>query len=308
MPRASIDAAPSASQSLLFRGALVAVGRDRCAPDSPDFARPESVSGYRFVFPRRAVRIQTGGARPFVSDPGVVEYYNDGQPYARRLVDPKGDDTDWYAIHPDLLREAVAAYRPGAAESDTLFEFTHAPTDPWAYARQRVLVERLAAGSADPLEIEETVCRLLDRVLGCAYRAAGAGPGPPDERELEIADRVALVLASSTARHLTLAEVARRAAVSVFHMCRIFRRVSGATIARRHLRLRLLASLEPLLDSTESVSRIAAAHGFASPSHYGDVFRRVFGASPAALRAGRAASMAPSCSRDRIARAASPRS
>jgi AraC family transcriptional regulator len=52
------------------------------------------------------------------------------------------------------------------------------------------------------------------------------------------------------------------------------------------LRRRLRDALELLLDTRESISRIALTVGFTSHSHLTDAFRREFGVPPQVLRRG----------------------
>jgi AraC-like DNA-binding protein len=50
------------------------------------------------------------------------------------------------------------------------------------------------------------------------------------------------------------------------------------------LRRRLRDALEMLLDTRESITRVALEHGFASHSHFTDAFRREFGVPPSRVR------------------------
>jgi AraC-like DNA-binding protein len=136
----------------------------------------------------------------------------------------------------------------------------------------------------EPLEVEETVLALLDASLSRVYgvRAPAEPVVTPSDRD--IAERTRVVVSQMTHQHLTLARISREAAVSVFHLSRTFRRVTGHTLAKHHLHLRLLASLEPLLESEATIGDVARQCGFTSHSHFGSVFHRLFGVSPSALR------------------------
>ena len=270
----------------VFTNSIVTIGYVRCAADHPCFKNPARVVGYRFVFPRHTVWIHATGSRRYVSDPSIVEYYNDGDEFTRAPIDPRGDHTAWYRLAEADVRDMVRRYQPAAADKLRPLRFAHGPTDGNSYARQRMLLRRIASGRATgDLEVEEAVFDVLDRVLARAYDAS---PGSPDRivtrAEREIADRASAVLSGMTSTRTTLAAIGRATGVSVFHLSRTFRKVTGRTLAKHHLYLRLVASLTPLGESDASIDEIATSHGFAGHSHYSSMFRRMFGLAPSTYR------------------------
>ncbi len=280
-------APPTNTDREIFVNSLVTVGYVHCAADHPSFSTPSYVRGHRFVFPCQSVWIQSGRSRRYVSDPSVVEYHNDGEEFSRQALDPRGDRTHWYQIGDADLRDVVRRYDPVVAERPSPFRFTHGPTESHAYVVQRTLFHRLV--SKEPpgeLEVVEAVFDALDRVLSRAYqgqRAARQTAITRDERE--IADRASAVVTGMTTGRVTFRTIGREAGVSLFHLSRVFRKVTGRTLAKHHLHLRLLASLTPLGESDAAIAEVATNHGFAGPSHYSRVFRQMFGATPSTYRA-----------------------
>ena len=67
--------------------------------------------------------------------------------------------------------------------------------------------------------------------------------------------------------------------VSRRHLERIFRADTGLSIGRYRERARLLAAL-PRLAAGEPVARVATDVGYATPSAFGAMFKRVLGVSP----------------------------
>jgi AraC-like DNA-binding protein len=278
---------PAPADDGILAGSTVSAGAVRCHPTDPLFGATDVVRGYRIVFPRLAVWIKPARSRRYISNPTIVEYYNDGDEYSREPLDPRGDSTEWFEVSEPVVREIVARYDAAAADMPRPFRHAYGPTDPGAYASQRLLFRRLTAGAfSSRLEVEETVLALLDASLARVYGGPAASDREIARNERDIAERACAVVSRMVHQHVTLADISREAAVSMFHLSRVFRRVTGHTLARYYLQLRLLASLEPLLDSDATVGEIAAQHGFASHSHFGSVFHRVFGVSPSALRAG----------------------
>ena len=93
------------------------------------------------------------------------------------------------------------------------------------------------------------------------------------------------MIADDPAQLIRLADLARRAGCSPFHLCRAFRQVTGLTISafRRSMRLRL--ALDRLRDGHDDLTSLAFDLGFASHSHFTAAFRRQFGLTPSRFRA-----------------------
>jgi AraC-like DNA-binding protein len=118
---------------------------------------------------------------------------------------------------------------------------------------------------------------------------APPGDRPPrtaSRRDRTVAAALTEALVARSGEPLTLDAVAAAAEISVFHACRVFRRVEGTTLHRRLTELRLRHALALVLDTGWSFGRIAAEAGFANQGHLGNAFRRRYGQTPGAVRAG----------------------
>ncbi len=159
------------------------------------------------------------------------------------------------------------------------FPFATGPATSAVYMTQRALFDSLQTMSA--LAIEEGVLSILDEVLRAAFRAR------PQEspRMHDAVEQAKGMIADDPARLIRLADLARRAGCSTFHLCRAFRRVTGLTISafRRSMRLRL--ALDRLRDGHDDLTSLAFDLGFASHSHFTAAFRRQFGLTPSRFRA-----------------------
>ncbi|WP_148874404.1 AraC family transcriptional regulator [Serratia marcescens] len=88
----------------------------------------------------------------------------------------------------------------------------------------------------------------------------------------------------------TFAKVADVAALSPFHFHRIFKAVTGETIACFTRRLRLERIARSLVDdSNNNVTHLAFQYGYSSSQNFAKVFRRHFGCSPSEYRQRRTA-------------------
>ena len=81
-----------------------------------------------------------------------------------------------------------------------------------------------------------------------------------------------------------VARLAKLASLSPFHLCHIFRDMTGTSIYDYVLQERLARSLDAVLDGDDDLTSIALDAGFSSHSHFTARFRGFFGCTPAALR------------------------
>ncbi|SDD37102.1 transcriptional regulator, AraC family [Cupriavidus sp. YR651] len=107
--------------------------------------------------------------------------------------------------------------------------------------------------------------------------------------------RVADWIHAHPASNPTLGELAALADLSEFHFARMFRVSFGMPPHAWVLRARLERAQSMLGDVRLSLQQVAAQAGFASPSHFNNRFRAVYGATPGQWRAGRVATI-PSAS------------
>ncbi|MGQ0835691.1 MAG: helix-turn-helix transcriptional regulator [Gammaproteobacteria bacterium] len=275
------EAAPSV---VLFESELVRVGRFRCSTGHPRFADSGPTQNFCFVFPRTAVWIEHEGSRPFVADPNVIPLYNRAHPYRRRAISPQGDRTDWFGVSPELLREGLGRYDPHAADSpDKPFRVGYVPSTPPIYAWQRAVFDCVSdAGYPDALFVEESVVGILAQVL---MRLNGDRvPLHRERRHREIVEDARAHLSATYTRNENLSSVASAVDVSVFHLCRIFRRLTDTTLHRYRNQMRLHSALEWLGDAGKDILSVATELGYSGHSHFTAAFRDAFGWSPSEWR------------------------
>ncbi|HVY56810.1 MAG TPA: AraC family transcriptional regulator [Xanthobacteraceae bacterium] len=211
--------------------------------------------------------------------PGAVLLGNDGQCFECGHEHGTGDRCVSFHFTPEFI-EAVAATVPGV----TTTAFTAPSLPPSPALMPLVAAAEHARGDADAAEFEEFAVRALGMVL-----AAAAGKGParrrPNRRdERRVTDALRRIEACAH-EPLSLAGLAREAAMSPYHFLRIFRDVVGMTPHQYLLRTRLHRAAVRLRDSGDSVSTIAYDAGFNDLSTFNRRFQRVMGTSPGAYRA-----------------------
>jgi AraC-like DNA-binding protein len=275
---------------LIFKSPLLAMATFRCPADDPLFRDSGPTRNAIFVFPRTSVRIQHEGQRAFVANPNLVTFYNAGQTYRRMPVAPEGDECDWYWIEPRTLAQVLARRDPASADSDRPFRFAWGPSDPNTYLEQRrAFLHAATSLKPDRLYLEETMIGILDRIVASALRsqAERARAGLCGRRRhAALAEAAKQLLTLRATDPLDLTELSGTLGCSPFHLCHVFRRQTGFTLSGFQHQIRLRRSLGRVADPGTRLTDLAQELGYASHSHFTLFFRRAFGVTPSAFRAG----------------------
>lgn len=83
---------------------------------------------------------------------------------------------------------------------------------------------------------------------------------------------------------LRLAEVAQHAQVSSYHLCKMFKKLTGINFSNYVARLRIEAAKELLLKRSLRINEVALEAGFHSLTQFNKVFKRFIGESPRTYR------------------------
>lgn len=213
---------------------------------------------------------------------------------ARLAVVPAGAEHTYWADGPGANRVLVADLPAGMvpeAREERAAPDRLAPPGPFLAMGPRfgLLAAALRSeldggGLGDPLVADALGRYLAAAVLGRPTAPASErGAVSPAARRL--ARRTEAFLRLHAADPLTIAEVAAAVGASPSHLQRAFRAETGGTIVAYVHRLRLERARALLGESELSVLEVAAAVGFASPSHLARLFQRHLGLSPSRYRA-----------------------
>jgi AraC family transcriptional regulator len=272
---------------IVFESDLARIGAFRCDPAQPSFRDTGPAENYCFVFPRTAVEIQHEHEPAFVANPNVVTFYNAGQSYTRNAISPEGDHCDWFGVEARLVRDAIRAFDPRVDDrAERPFLLTRGWSSAATYLLQRNLFTQAASrDQVDVLAVEETVVDLLDQVIRSAY----APFSTPVLTEVSSRQRATVhdletLLSVRPGDPASLRSIADQVGLSAYHVCRVFRQVTGRKLHQYRSSLRLRAALTEVLESARPLTDIALDTGFSSHSHFTSSFRREFGATPSWLR------------------------
>ena len=258
--------------SQLLDSELVRVFDVCCDAHQSGFGGYEMVAVGQVVLTRRGVFLVERGGEVMAVDTNTVLVLAKDDPYRVSHPVAGGDDTTVFVYPPEMLTTALGA--------DSTCQGVLRPADQLALSLTR---RTLVGGLETPLDGEERcmfLLRKLVEVLPIAVRdQTSLGPG----QRLRI-HRARALLASEPTRSWDLAAVARALDSSPFHLARQFRCMTGETIGRYLLRLRLAIAIRRLADGEDDLMKLACDLGFAHHSHFSARFRAVFGLSPSELR------------------------
>lgn len=276
------------ANTILFESDVVRVRAVRCLAPAGGCGPIEWSAGHTIVFPERGVFVKhVARHTSVVADRAHAVFFTADRPYRVSHPVTGGDDCLVLELRPAALADVLNEADPAAAETpDVPFRRAAVRLSPGLVVRRRLLHHRLLRHLANVLEVEETAAELLREGI----RATVARP-PKQEltrrdgtRQVEMVRATQVTIASLPSVRWTLAELAREVDCSPFHLAHVFREVTGTTIHQYHVRARLIAALDDLLDTDRGLGAIALDAGFAHHSHFSSAFHQAFGVTPSALR------------------------
>jgi AraC-like DNA-binding protein len=189
-------------------------------------------------------------------------------------------------VSPLLLRAALGLEIRGDMRLEVqrlLLRLRHT-TDARRVAAMVDLLATLMEGAADLRE-------LASRISGGAPAASGTVDGPVDvpvngSAGGQRVDRVLNWIEEHLAEDLRVEDAAAVAHVSAAAFGRFFRREVGKSFTEVVNDARCGWAALQLIQSREPIAHIAQSCGFSTLSHFGEQFRRRYGATPRAFRAG----------------------
>jgi AraC-like DNA-binding protein len=183
-------------------------------------------------------------------------------------------ETAWqvyrFLAQPVAFSEAMAPFSPElTATLHTLLQEVHQPDRPG----RRLFFETAL------IQLSVTLLRALRGNHTAKVLAAFDSRG----HATQIARALDLIR-NSFQQDLSLDDLARVAGMSRYHFLRCFKALVGATPYAYIMQTRLRAATALLRSSLHAITDIASECGFASPSHFGAVFRRAYHCSPSTYR------------------------
>jgi AraC-like DNA-binding protein len=152
---------------------------------------------------------------------------------------------------------------------------------PFIDLAHRLLIKSIRQG-ADQAELGERATLLA----GCLIESEHETPQTARPRRAalyrQLTDRVREALSDDP--HLGLTELASMNKVSIFHLSRVFRAVSGTTLSRYRTRLRARLAMDRIANGERNLAHLAADVGFADQAHMTRTLRHETKLTPGRLR------------------------
>lgn len=242
--------------------------------------------GARFALP--------GGDEPAMAHASVGATYSDAPGF--RAITSDGNSRLMLTLPGGLLRQKLGALLEGRPVDSIAFQPVF-DTTRGAGATIRRMIGSLFAELEHPdtLLTNEIVIRgcednlVLSLLLGLPHNHTAALQQQKAAAAPRTVKRAEEFMRANAALPLTIAEIAEAAGCSVRALQGAFRRFRGTTPMAALQRARLEEARAEMLrpDQTDSLGRIAAAHGFSSPSRFARLFRSTYGVSPSQTLQGR---------------------
>ncbi len=194
-----------------------------------------------------------------------------------RLVGGGVDSILWQKYLEPLLSDPC---RPWVCFSDTR---------EWEREAAKAIQEAWQAGVSEAEGFEFVVRERLSKVVFLLAKHCPVAEKRPSEKTLRDGERIKRMLQyiqEHYSEELTLAEIAKSAAVSENECLRCFRNMIGSTPIRYVKQVRIQRAAELLVSTGRKISDIGAECGFQEMSYFAKTFRELKGCTPGAFRNG----------------------
>lgn len=268
----------SLAVATLHRGRLVRLFDCACRASDRGFSPTETVDATQIVLTRAGHFVRRVGSREIAHEPGSASLFVEGE--AQQVRHPHSDGDHCATLIPtERALDPLADLAPRSSRATPPLP----PSAMFLLARLNSAVT--SAPGNDELGVEEACLALYSAVLRL-FR----GESSKTRNAMLLASHRRLVnaarelLAATFRENVDLTSLSAELGCSPFHLCRVFKRATGRTLAHHRLSLRLLAALDAIEGGARDLTRLALDLGFADHSHLTNSFTRVFGVPPSTLR------------------------
>jgi AraC family transcriptional regulator len=267
----------------LFAGSVVRIEETSCCRHHHGLSKEEVKSAHEIVVPLSGVNVHHVAGETFTVSPSQITLSNRDEPY--RVSHPFGSGETMLRIilREDLLLELMCARDPATDDRrERPFLKRQIPAHSALHLTARLVAKAARSQTSSPLELEETTIFMVDRILGSGSNPSRASSLTP--REMQITHQARATLAAHYDQPITIQDVAEEVGISVYHLCRVFRRATGITLWREIQQLRARAGLHRLAAGERDLTAMAFALGYSHHSHFTAAFRQQLGVTPSDAR------------------------
>ena len=258
---------------LIFSSPFIRVFDVACHAPKSGYAGEEWCGTTQIIVPRRGVFVLDHQGTSIVADPNTAIILGRGDTYAISHPVEGGDQCTVLVFSQELLEDALENIK-------THYGTIHSATQ----LSIHVLTHKIANGVLDQLEAEEGAVFVLNALASDFKSSPPLNWQQVSKFQKRLVKEVCALLASQPTETWRLESIARTVYCSPYHLARQFRAITGETITRYLLRLRLVLALDYLAQGETDVARLAVELGFAHHSHFSARFKSAFGMTPSAAR------------------------
>lgn len=258
----------------VFAGEGVALADVVCRHPAGPGRDIEPAVSLSLVFVRRGCFVRSVAGMESLLDSTVAYGMNPGEEQRFDHPHAHGDDCTVLSLDGPL----VASLWGG----EPLLPAGPVPVSAQLDLQHRMLL-RDASRRGDRHELLERTIGLSARLLEAAdARRVASGRPQTARRRRALVDEARQALVG--APDLSLIQIARSLSVSPHHLSRIFHSLTGCTLARYRMRLRVREALDRLAGGERQLARLAAELSFSDQSHLCRAVRSETGMTPSSLR------------------------
>ena len=210
------------------------------------------------------------GEQPVTVRAGQVMAINPQQVHACGMEGPCS--YVMFSVRPEALRRALGELGVAVDPMPRLQDM--AIDDPYLYSRI-IRLSEITLRHGDPLESQTLFLDIMARLL--SEHAGLEPPALPDEPEA--VTRARAYLNAHFEENISLADLAKAANLSPFHLSRVFTARTGLP-PHEYQTARRIRHAKRMLEAGEPAAQVAVDCGFADQSHLSRAFKRIMGMTP----------------------------
>ena len=266
-----------------FRSALLRLDEVTCHRAHRGLSCEECKTNHEIGIPLSGVNVRHIGGKTYTVTPSQITLSNRGEAYQVSHPYGSGETMLQIALREDVLLDILRAHDPGTGDRPKQpFRDRQVPAEAKLHFAVQLLLAGATSAARSDMELEETAIALIERITS---NIPGSKTNPrSNARDLDVAHQARATLAAHFAQPIALADIAASIGVSIYHLCRVFRRVTGLTLWREVQQLRVRAALARLAAGERDLTALGLALGYANHSHFTAGFRQQLGITPSAAR------------------------
>jgi AraC-like DNA-binding protein len=256
--------------SVLMKSESAQLGVSACGSLEPGRVDEETEMSFSLVFPLSGVFRVDDGTERVSATPAKVLFFTQGRSHL--ISHPSGghDSSVYISVAPSL----AGPFLDGRGTVPRRAAATRSKLDLGLWA----ILGEARFGSLSPLDIEAFAVETLHLLVDTD------APERVGRSQRRLVDETEEYLSTHFRSDCDLTTIARAVGASPHHLSRVFKKVTGESLSRRRMRLRLNEAMRHIDEGADDLSRVAVDTGFYDHPHLTNSFRAHFGVSPTAVR------------------------